>query len=161
MVEIKFSLAELTMPESMALVAMLRAYADNQPLVLGRVSASTEEDVPPVDLTGFDTAAPVVEMPVEEIKTKKTRTKKDVPTVQVEETASSEEPATSTVQVEENGELEEPTIEALREALRTYTIKHGMSAGIALLKQFGCTKVSEIQDMPLAEQANFLADSNA
>lgn len=56
-----------------------------------------------------------------------------------------------------------PTLDDLRNALQTYTEKHDMKAGIELLKDFGVQRVSEIQNLDVEAQREFvkLATANA
>jgi len=158
MIKIEFCLAELTQPEATALMAMLKSY--DKGAIEAQVIEGKFEDAPGEveELYGrgatFETAIPVEAPPVEEVKTKKPRAKKEAPAPEPEHEAPTDEPVPTP-------DFELPTIEVLREALRNYTVKNGMSAGIALLKQFECTKVSEIQEMTAEEQAKFMVEANA
>jgi hypothetical protein len=159
MIKIEFCLAELTQPEATALMAMLKSHDSNTRLTVGKsedVSSPVEEEELYRRDATFEMALPVDVTPVEEVKTRKPRTKKETSVVEVEP-----EPEAPTEEPTAPEGFELPTIEVLREALRNYTVKNGMSAGIALLKQFERTKVSEIQEMTAEEQAKFMVEANA
>ena len=53
-------------------------------------------------------------------------------------------------------ELPVPTLDKLRSALQSYTERKGMPAGIELLKDFDCARVSELITMPVEQQCEFL-----
>ena len=49
-----------------------------------------------------------------------------------------------------------PTVAELRDHLKTFTSRHTVQDGIELLKDFGCTRVSEIVNIPQGEQITFV-----
>lgn len=48
------------------------------------------------------------------------------------------------------------TVDILRSALKDYTSRHDVQAGIDLLKDFGCNRVSEVAELSADEQDNFI-----
>ncbi len=54
-----------------------------------------------------------------------------------------------------------PTLDELRAALQKLTEAKGLQAGIDLLADFKCARVSEIQSLPVAEQHKFIEKTNA
>lgn len=58
-------------------------------------------------------------------------------------------------------EQKAPGLDKLRDALTTYVNGHkdgnvGMKAGLQLLKDFGCARVSELENKPVADQLEFI-----
>lgn len=54
-----------------------------------------------------------------------------------------------------------PILDDLRNALMALTAKSGMAAGLELLQEFGCQRVTEIMNLPVDQQLNFMARANA
>lgn len=78
--------------------------------------------------------------------------------------ASSHEPTEATAPVEPAGSSAEvstpPTLDALRSALMSYTDRHDVDTGLALLQEFGAARVSELAGLPVEKQIEFMEKAN-
>lgn len=151
MINIHFNTDNITVGERDGLVSLLRALRFDAP----------GAEVPPVTLTVPLAEAPIAKAPTPEpeavapdpepepapeAKPRRGRPRKEAAEAPVAPAA--EAPADTTAKP--------PTADDLRAALMAYTKAHDVNAGLELLKDFGCQRISEMVDKPQADQLEFI-----
>lgn len=177
MVHISFNTEELTITETQALVNLLAELANGMGFIPRVVEAPVVAKAEPV--TQITEPVPTTNYREETGKAKRGRPKKEEATKLSDIDMSKFQPAAfpepdpipepviaQAVEklanaIDEDTSVPAPTLDELRAALQAFAVKHGMAEGTALLQKYGVARVSEIMNLEVEKQHEFVVACNA
>lgn len=166
MVHISFNTEELTITETQALVNLLAELANGMGFIPRVAEAPVVAKAEPV--TQITEPVPTTNYREEMGKAKRGRPKKEeaAPAAFPEPDPIPEPVIAQAVEklanaIDEDTSVPAPTLDDLRAALQAFAVKHGMAEGTALLQKYGVARVSEIMNLEVAKQHEFVVACNA